>query len=144
LSRVGPVAGGEIVEQLGEVLSDRVVGREQTEVAVEARRSGVVVAGTDVRVAAQPIVVLAHDQDHLAMGLQADDAVGDVDAVLLELIGELDVRCLVEARLELDDDGHLFAVARRGAQIAQHVGVARGAVERHLDRANLGIFAGLA
>ena len=72
-----------------------------------------VVAGADVRVAAQAVVVLAHDQDHLAVGLQPDDAVGDVDADVLQPARELDVGRLVEARLELDHHRDLLAVARR-------------------------------
>ena len=63
----------------------RVVAGQQAEVGVDARRAGVVVAGADVRVAAQAVVVLAHHQDHLAVRLQPDHAVGDVDAVLLQL-----------------------------------------------------------
>src|SRR5215472_868840 len=52
----------------------RVAG-EQAEVGVEPGRLRVVVAGADVGVAAQAVVVLAHHQRGLAMRLEADHAV---------------------------------------------------------------------
>jgi hypothetical protein len=57
----------------------------------------VIVAGAYMRIAAQPVVILTHHQDHLAVSLEPDHAVGDVDTVLLELLGELDIGGLVEA-----------------------------------------------
>ena len=76
--------------------------------------------------------------------LRPDHAVGDVDAEFLELAGELDIGGLVEARLQLDHHGDLLAVARGVAQVADDLGVARGAVQRHLDGADLRIVAGFA
>ena len=78
------VAGRQIVEELGQVLADERIAGEEPEVAVDARGARMVVAGADVRVAAEPIVILAHDEQHLAVRLQADDPVRDVDAEVLE------------------------------------------------------------
>ena len=47
--------------------------------------------------------------DDLRVGLQADDAVHDVGARLLEGLGPLDVALLVEPRRELDERHHLLA-----------------------------------
>ena len=44
---------------------------------------GVVIAGADMDVAAQAVVILADDEDHLAVGLEPDHAVGDMDTGLL-------------------------------------------------------------
>ena len=43
------------------------------------------------------------------MGLEADEAVHDVDAGLLELARPHDVRGLIEAGLHLDEREHLLA-----------------------------------
>ena len=121
-----------------------VVVGQQSKIGIQARGARVIVAGADMRVTAQSVVILAHHQDHLAVRLEPHHAVGDVDAVFLELLGELDVGGFVETGLEFDHHGDLLAVARGVAEIADHLGIARGAVERHLDRPHLGVFAGLA
>ena len=79
------------------------------EVLVDAGGLRVVVAGADVAVADQALGLLAHDEAQLGVGLQADDAVDDVDAGLLELAGPADVVDLVEAGLDLDDGEDLLA-----------------------------------
>jgi hypothetical protein len=43
------------------------------------------------------------------VGLEADDAVGDMDAGVLELAGEDDIALLVEAGAELDEAGDILA-----------------------------------
>src|SRR5580704_5023637 len=103
-----------------------------------------VVAGPDVSVAPDAIVILAHDQDHFTVSLVTDHPVGDVDAKILKAVGELDIGGFVETRLEFDYDRNLLAVAGSVAQVADDFGVVRGAIKRHLQRTNLGIDAGLA
>ena len=71
------------------------------------------------------------------MGLEPDDAVDDVDARLLELAGPGDVVDLVEARLDLDDGEHLLARLGGVDEGVDDRRVARGAVERLLDREDL-------
>ena len=90
-------------------------------------------------VAAQFVAVVAHDQRHLAVRLQADHPVHDVDAGPLELACPLDVVRFVEARLELDEDGDLDTALGSTDQTADDRTVTTGAVERHLDRLDLGV-----
>ena len=126
---------GEVVEELREVGAERRVGREHAEVLVERRGLRVVVAGADVAVAADAVGFLAHDEQDLAVRLQAHEPVDDVDARLLEAAGPFDVRLLVEAGLELDEGHHLLAFARRLRERRDDAGlVAAGAVQRLLDR----------
>ena len=99
----------------------RVVAREQAEVGVEARGAGVVVAGRDVRVAAEAVVVVAHDERDLRVRLEPDDAVRDVDAGALHARRPLDVRFLVEPRLELEHDRDLLAVLRGAHEVLDDV-----------------------
>ena len=104
---------------------------EQAEVLVQPRGLRVVVAGADVGVAAQAAVgLLADDQRELAVRLEADHAVDDVAAGLLERAGPLDVGLLVEARVDLDDDEHLLAglggVDQRVDERASHRSCGRG------------------
>ena len=99
----------------------------------------VVVAGRQVDVALDAVALAPHHQRHLAVGLEADEAVDDVHARLLERARPLDVGRLVEARLELDDRGHLLAVLGGADQRAHDRRVGAGAVERLLDREHVRI-----
>ena len=102
---------GEEVEHVGDVGADLLVAGEQAEVRVQARGLGVVVAGADVQVVADAVALAAHDEDALGVGLQRRQAVDDVHARLLQRAAPLDVRALVEARLDLDQaDGLLAAL----------------------------------
>ena len=96
-----------------QVLADGLVAGEQAVVRVGAGGLRVVVAGADVAIAAQHAFLAAHHHDQLGVRLVADHSVHDVRTGLLQAIRELDVRSLVEARHQLDDDGHVLAVARR-------------------------------
>ena len=67
------------------------------------RRRVVVVSGAKMYVANQPVRLPADHQQHLRMGLEADESVDDVCAGFLQPIRERDVRGLVKARHEFDD-----------------------------------------
>ena len=77
------------------------------------------------------------------MGLQADEAVDDVSAGLLQLAGPDDVRLLIEAGLDLDEHDDLLPALGRPDEIADDRRVARCPVERHLDREDFGVLDGL-
>ena len=98
------------------------------------RRGRVVVARGEVDVAADAVVLAAHDQRDLAVGLEADHAVDDVDAGLLERAGLDDVVLLVEPGLQLDEGRDLLAVLGRAGQGGDDRVVVGRAVERLLDR----------
>ena len=103
----------------GEVVEDRLDGLgqlrargEQADVGVEAGGDRVVVAGAEVDIAAHDAVGIAADEQRkFAVGLLAEDAVGDADACILELAGPADIGVFVEARHQLDDDGDILALA---------------------------------
>ncbi len=140
---VGLRVAGQQVEERAGVLAEVGTAGEEAQVGVVPRGRRVVVAGAQVDVPADAVVVAAHHQRRLAVGLEADDAVDDVDARLLEHAGLVDVVFLVEPGLELDQGGHLLAVlggTRQGGD--DRVGLGR-AVEGHLDGQDLGIFRGL-
>ena len=77
------------------------------------------------------------------MGLEADEAVDDVGAGLLQLARPDDVRLLVEAGLDLDEDDDLLALLGGPDQVAHDRRVARRPVERLLDRQDVGVVGGL-
>ena len=81
-----------------------------------------------------PVGLVAHHHRQLAVGLQADQAVDHVAAGVLELAGPADVGLLVEAGLDLDDHQHLLAGLGGVDERVDDRRVARGAVERLLDR----------
>ena len=77
------------------------------------------------------------------MRLEADQAVDDVGAGPLQLAGPDDVRLLVEARLDLDEDHDLLALLGGADQVAHDRRVAARPVERLLDRQDVGVVGGL-
>ncbi len=100
---------GEHVEEVGDVRRERQVRGQQAQVRVDAGGLGVVVAGADVDVAAQPAGLASHHESALGVGLEADQAVGHVGACALEGAGPDDVGALVEAGLDLHHDDDLLA-----------------------------------
>ena len=140
--RLAAVAA-EVVEQVGDVLADGLVGGDQPEVLVGPGRLGVVVARADVGVAADAVGLVADHHRELAVGLQPDLAVDDVAAGLLELAGPADVGRLVEARLDLDQRQHLLARLGGVDEGVDDRGVAGRAVERLLDGQHVRVGGGL-
>ena len=93
-----------------------------------------------MNVPADAVVIAAHHQRRLAVGLEADDPVDDVDAGFLEHAGLVDVVFLVEPGLKLDERGHLLLVFGGTRQRRDdRVGLGR-AVQGDLDGQHLGIF----
>ncbi len=125
---------GELLEHRVRIGGQVRVGGQVADVGVEARALRVVVAGREMPVAAQPPGLAARDDEQLGMRLQADDAVHDLRADRLEALGPVDVRLLVEARLQLDDRHHLLAAARAVDQQVHQRRLRAGAVDRLLDR----------
>src|SRR5262249_42426850 len=76
---------GQVVEEVGDVGADLLVGREQAEVLVASRRSRVVVPGADVDVPLQLVALPANDQRRLRVDLEIRKAVDDMDAGPLEV-----------------------------------------------------------
>lgn len=139
----GATKAGEGVEEAGDVVGDALVGGEGAEVGVEAGGLGVIVAGAEVDVAAEFTGFAADDEGALAVGFMSDEAVNDVDAGFFELAGPLDVIGFVEAGLEFDQGGDLFAAAGGLDEGADDGGVAAGAVEGLFDGEDVGVAGGL-
>ena len=134
-----PREAGELQENLVDVLADGFIGGQQAVVGVEPRGLGVVIAGAEMAVAAQTLLLAPHHHHQLGVRLEAEHAVHDVRAGLLQLVRELDVRLLVEARPQLDDHRHVLAGLRRFDQRADDGGIAAGPVQRLLDGEHLRI-----
>ena len=138
------VPGRQVIEQLGQVAPDVGIRCQEAHVGVQASRALVVVASADVRVASQTVVVLPHHQDRLAVRLESDDSIRDVDARCAEAVRPPDVRGLVEPGLQLHHGGYLLAVAGRVYQVIHGLRVCGCPVHGHLDGPDLGIETGLA
>ena len=134
---------GQDVEQVGDVGADLRPAGQQAEVDVQPRRLRVVVAGPDVDVAAQPGALAADDEGRLRVRLEPDQPVHDVRAGALELARPDDVRLLVEAGLDLDQDDDLLAALGGADERLDDGRVARRPVERLLDREDVGVVGGL-
>ena len=89
-------------------------------------------------VAAQPGPLAADDERGLRVRLEPDQAVDDVGAGALELARPDDVRLLVEAGLDLDEDDDLLAALGGPDERLDDRRVARRPVQRLLDREDVG------
>ena len=83
------------------------------------------------------------DEADLRVGLVAADAVDDVRAGFLERARPVDVALLVEARRELHQHGHLLVLLGRALQARDDRRSDARAVQRLLDRQDVGIVGGL-
>ena len=99
----------QMMEQVDDVGRQCRIAGQQADVRVQARRAYVIVAGADVRVAAQTGCLLANDERDLGMCLQVHVADGHVRAGALQFRRPVQVALFVEARLQLDDARDLLA-----------------------------------
>ena len=127
----------ERVEQVADVRADRLVAGEEPDVRVDARGAGVVVARPDVHIAPDAVMLLADHERRLGVRLEAGETIDHVHAERLERARPRDVVDLVEPRLQLHQHRHLLPALRRLRERLHDRAVARGAVERHLDREHL-------
>src|SRR5262245_44950383 len=96
------------MEYVNNVIGNPGVAGKQYQVGVETGRLAVIITSGDVRVATQTVVILAYDQCRLAVGLETDDAVDDMDACLFQGVRHGQVLLLIEASREFDQAGYLF------------------------------------
>jgi hypothetical protein len=134
----------DVPEDLVDVGADVGIGGEQAEVRVGARVARMVVARAEVRVEREPRLAVvaglaAQDERELRMRLEAEDAVHDLRAGVLEPLGPVDVRFLVEARHQLDDDRDFLAALRGLDQRFHQHRVDARAIDRLLDRDDVGV-----
>ena len=69
-----------------------------------------------MHVALNLLPLSTHDQRHLGVGLESDDAIDDVNPDLLERLRPGDVRLFVAPRFELDQSHDLLAAFGRPDQ----------------------------
>ena len=144
LQRGGFGIAGDVVEKLRRIAAERRIGAEQRQVGVDPRRVGMIVAGAEMDIGVQLTAFAAHHQADLGVRLELDEAVDHLHAGAFQVARPFDVRRFVEAGLELDQRGDRFARFRRLDQRRDDRAVADGAVERLLDRDDVGIGRGLA
>ena len=98
-----------------------------------------IIAGAEVAVGAVALLLAPDDHRHLGVGLPVDEAVDDLHAGALERARPHQILLLVEARLELDHRGHRLAGLGGVDQRADDRRLLAGAVERLLDRDDVGV-----
>ncbi len=81
----------------------------------------------------------AHHQRQFGVGLELDEAEHHLRAGALQVARPADIGLLVETRLQLDQSRDRFAGFRRLDQGADDGAVGRGAIERLLDRHDIGV-----
>src|SRR4029077_9753934 len=98
-----------------------------------------IISRSEMGVAADSILFSTHDKSEFSVGLQAHDPVNHVNSGLLQGSRPLDIRRLVEARLQLNDDCNLLTTFSRLGKRSHNRGISTGAIECLLDRQNVRI-----
>ncbi len=133
----------QVQENSFDIAADLRIRGQHAEVRVQLGRHFVVVARAQVRIWHEPRAAAqflpSQHQRHLRVSLESDDAVNDLRTDRFEPLGKVDVRLLVEARLQFDDDGHFLAAPRCLFEDVDHHRADAGPVQRHADRRNLRI-----
>ena len=125
--------GGQEIEHIVYRAGDLRIGGQQAQIGVDSRRIGVVIARSEVSVAAgHAVIVSTHQQRQFAMSLQADQAVEHLHPGIFQIARPADVGSLVEARLQFHHRRH-FLRLRCSDQGGNDQGMLVGAVERLLD-----------
>ena len=136
---MAPGIAGQQIEQRRGIRSILVAAGEHSQVGVDLRGRGVVVAGAQVDIPAELGSLLPDHQRHLAMGFQVEKPVHDMHAGPFHLPCPVDVVVLVEAGLQLHDGGDILALVRRVDQGFDDRAFASRAVQRLLDGEDIGI-----
>ena len=130
---------GEGIEEIGDLVGDFTACGKEAEVGVKAGGFGIVVSGAEVGVASQVAALAADHHTGFAMGLESNDAIHDMDALVFKLACPFDVVGFIKAGFEFNEDGDLFAIAG-GFDEGLHDGrIAGGAVKGLLDGKDGGI-----
>src|SRR6185369_2302270 len=93
---------GQVVEELACVRAEVRVSGQQSDIGVNSGRYRIVVSSTNVKVAPQRPGFAPNHQRKLAMSLQSDHPVDNVNAHALQASGPLDVALFVKPSLQLD------------------------------------------
>ena len=131
------------IEQVRRILAKIGLGRQQSNVRVEARGVWIVVTRAQMQVTTNPIIIAADHETHLRVNLVADQAVNNMHARLLKLPRPKDVVGLIEASPQLHHSRHLLPVLHRVHQGADDLSVAARAVKGLFDGQHARIFSRL-
>src|SRR6056297_3078347 len=134
---------GKLLEQLVDVVADRLVTGHETVIGIQAGITGVIVTGAQVDITTQPPLFATDNQDHLGVGLVADHAVHHDHPGLLQPAGQLQVFSLAETGPKLNNGSNLFTTACGIRKGFHDFRIGSGTVEGLSNRQNLGILGGL-
>src|SRR5947207_11120824 len=100
---------GQVIEELACVGAELCVSGEQSKIGVDARRRRIVVACPNVQVPPKRSSFPANHQRKLAMSLQSDHSIDDVNADTFQFSRPLDVALFIKPGLQLDQHRNLLS-----------------------------------
>lgn len=136
------IAGEEVEESRG-ILTEFLFAGEEAEIGVESCCGRVIVAGSEVDIASDSVVLASNDQGGLAVGFQSNHSINNVYTSILKHSSLDDIVFFVESGLNFDKHRDLLAIFGGPAEGIDDRVVLSGAVEGHLDGQDLRIFGGL-
>ena len=119
------------------------VACQQTNVLVQPRGLGIVIARADVSVATNAVGLLAHNQRGLGVGLESNHAVGHVHARVLQLSRPTNIARLVKARAQFNQHRNLLSTFGGLNEAGDKWTIATCAVQTLLDAKHFWILRGL-
>ena len=112
---------------------------QQTYVAIDAGGGLVVIARAKMNVTLNALRLASHDDADLRVSLQPFDSVKNLHAGSLQRTRALNISLLVEPRLELDENRHVFSVLSGSGQRRDDRTVSAGSVEGLFNSEHVGI-----
>ena len=129
----------KLIKQASQILTNYRIASKQAQICVKASRLRIVVASSNVAIAAQSFGFLANHKRKLAMRLQSNNAVNNVNACALKLTCPSNVGIFVESRLNLHQRKNLLASVSRVYESVDNRRITRRAVQRLLNCKHLWI-----
>ena len=130
---------GDIVEQLCRIPRGSRISGEEAQIGVDFGRDRMIIAGPEMAIGAIAFLFLAHDHRYFRVRLPFDKPVNDLHARPFQRACPQQILLLVKACLEFDDRGYRFARFGRVNQRPDNRGLLACAIERLLDRHDVGI-----
>src|SRR6266705_2733265 len=104
---------GESVENSCHLAGQFRFAREQTEIGVNARGTGMIIPSAELDVAPELVRIAANDEQRLAMRLQTNYTIDHVSPGFFQAPGPLNIGRLIEAGAQFDNGGDLFSSGGR-------------------------------
>ena len=135
---------GQHIKDRCRILSDWFRTSKQSHVCIQLRCLVIIIAGAEMHISSDTILISPDDQGDLTMSLQAPQTVNNMASGLLQHLCPQDIILLIKTGFQLHKDRYLLAVLRCCCQRCNDRWIAADAVKCLFDSQNIRILSCLA